>query len=204
MNIFFDLDGTLLDSRKRLYLLFQDLVPESTLSIDEYWELKRNKISHKDILLEKLNYTKDNLINFEGEFLKKIESPSYLQFDTLIYGAYDILNTLTCKYKLFIITARQKKENTFLQLKELDIYKYFKDILVTEHKYEKAELIRRLQFKNEDFMIGDTDYDVLTGKQLGIRTIAVCYGFLNKKKLKDCEPEFMVDNICEITAILDK
>ena len=58
VNIFFDLDGTLLDSRKRLYKLFQDLVLESNLTIDEYWELKRNKINHKTILIEKFGYTK--------------------------------------------------------------------------------------------------------------------------------------------------
>ena len=54
MNLFFDLDGTLLNSRKRLYTLFQDLIPESKLSIDEYWDLKRDKIDHKTILMERL------------------------------------------------------------------------------------------------------------------------------------------------------
>ena len=36
MNIFFDLDGTLLDSKERLYYLFQHLVPECKFSFEEY------------------------------------------------------------------------------------------------------------------------------------------------------------------------
>ena len=47
MNIFFDLDGTLIDSKLRLYSLFQKLVPESILTYDEYWKYKMNKISHQ-------------------------------------------------------------------------------------------------------------------------------------------------------------
>ena len=48
--IIFDLDGTLIDSSERMYRLFQDLVPESTFSKEEYWKLKRNKINHKVLL----------------------------------------------------------------------------------------------------------------------------------------------------------
>ena len=61
MNLIFDLDGTLIDSRNRLYQLFQRLVPESTLSFEEYWKLKRNKISNKDILIHRFCF-KDNKI----------------------------------------------------------------------------------------------------------------------------------------------
>jgi len=49
-QVFFDLDGTLPDSRERLYRLFCELVPESRLSFDKYWALKRRKQDHKTIL----------------------------------------------------------------------------------------------------------------------------------------------------------
>ena len=34
MNVVFDLDGTLIDSRPRMHALFADLVPESDLAFD--------------------------------------------------------------------------------------------------------------------------------------------------------------------------
>ena len=49
-NIFFDLDGTLLDVRARLYNLFIELAPETLCSLDEYWEIKRNGISQASFL----------------------------------------------------------------------------------------------------------------------------------------------------------
>ena len=45
MKIFFDLDGTLIDSKLRMYNLFQELVPQSNLTFVEYWEYKKNKFS---------------------------------------------------------------------------------------------------------------------------------------------------------------
>jgi len=204
VNIFFDLDGTLLDSRKRLYALFQDLVSESNLTIDEYWELKRNKTNHKTILTERFKYKKDDVDHFEREFLNKIERFDYLQFDIPVYGSYDVLNRLVKTNSLYIVTSRQNKENVFIQLKNLEMYKYFKDILATENKCEKTDLIRILQYQCDDFIIGDTDNDILSGSQLGIHTIAVSYGFLNKQKLGEYNPEFIIDNLIEVIEIIDK
>ena len=56
MKIFFDLDGTLINSKIRLYSLFQELVPVSNFSFDEYWDFKQNKINHATILRKKFNF----------------------------------------------------------------------------------------------------------------------------------------------------
>jgi phosphoglycolate phosphatase len=72
MNIFFDLDGTIFDSKERLYRLFQELVPQSNLTFEEYWSLKRNKIGHKTIIA---NYFKDiDFIQFEKKWMELIET----------------------------------------------------------------------------------------------------------------------------------
>lgn len=69
MNIVFDLDGTLLDSRRRLYVLFQRLVPGSLLSFDEYWSLKRNGTGHETILLERFGIESVELDGFLSRWL---------------------------------------------------------------------------------------------------------------------------------------
>ena len=51
MNLIFDLDGTLIDSRLRLYNLFQQLVPTSELTYQDYWAFKQEKVSNEDILV---------------------------------------------------------------------------------------------------------------------------------------------------------
>ena len=52
MKLFIDFDGTLVNSKERLYNLFQFLVPSSGFSFDEYWARKKKGISHKVILLQ--------------------------------------------------------------------------------------------------------------------------------------------------------
>ena len=202
MNVFFDLDGTLLNSKKRLYLLFKELVPKSNLTFEKYWKLKRNKINHKSILIDNYNYSEDDYINFEKNFFEKIELIDYLKHDTLVNGVYETLETLSMKDKLYIITMRQNKDNLYSQLKQFSITKYFTDILISEKKYNKTELIRMVQFQNSDFIIGDTDYDILTGTNLGIQTIAVCYGFLNKKKIIEYKPNYIVSKLPKVVSIL--
>jgi phosphoglycolate phosphatase len=202
VNLFFDLDGTLLDSRIRLYRLFQDLVNESYLSIQEYWGLKRNKINHKTILLKMFYYTDNDFEYFKKLWFEKIELPEYLQFDTLIDEAVDILGFLTEKNKLYIVTSRQNKKNTIMQLKKLQIYDFFRNILITERICNKSDLIKEVGYQKEDFIIGDTGNDVLTGLELGMNTVAVTYGFLNGDKLKSYNPRFIIDKLSEIISIV--
>ena len=52
MNLIFDLDGTLIDSRLRLYKLFQQLVPTSELTYQDYWAFKQENVSNEDILIK--------------------------------------------------------------------------------------------------------------------------------------------------------
>jgi phosphoglycolate phosphatase-like HAD superfamily hydrolase len=202
MNLFFDLDGTLLNSQMRLYRLFQDLVGASYLSIHEYWELKRNKINHKTILSDMFHYTDDDFNHFEKSWMEKIELPEYLQFDALVDDVPGVLNFLAQKNDIYIVTSRQSKENAIEQLKRLQIYNFFYDVLVTEHKYEKVVLVKKKGYKKGDFLIGDTGKDVLTGLELSMNTIAVTYGFLKKDILETYKPHFVVDKLSDIIDIV--
>ena len=56
MNIIFDFDGTLIDSKERLFKLFSFLVPQSNLDFKAYWELKKQGIGHAEILEKHFNY----------------------------------------------------------------------------------------------------------------------------------------------------
>ena len=48
-NIFFDLDGTLIDCSWRLYNLFQELNSASKLSYEKYWEINRHRTIQKKL-----------------------------------------------------------------------------------------------------------------------------------------------------------
>ena len=201
MNIFFDLDGTLIDSSLRLYGLFQHLVPSSKLSFDEYWNFKRNKISHRSILSEQFSFTDLNIDAFEKEWLTLIETCEWLAMDKPHEGVTEFLKTLSASNNLYIVTDRQFRDQVCAQINKFGWPAFFKQIFVTEQKKEKYELIRQsseIRISNEDLFIGDTGKDIQNGKKLGIKTVAVCNGFLNETALLEYHPTMIIGNITQL------
>tara|TARA_B110000240_G_scaffold196663_1_gene249445 strand:- start:1325 stop:1945 length:621 start_codon:yes stop_codon:yes gene_type:complete len=199
MKIFFDLDGTLIDSKLRLYNLFQKLVPQSILTYNEYWEFKMNKISHSMILRQVFNFGEIDIKLFEAKWMELIETENLLKFDKPFVGITDHLTKLKKKgILLYVVTARQFKTKVISQLELFGWSTIFQDILVTGQKNKKENLIKPfLEGDEENWIIGDTGMDIIVGKKLGIKTAAVLSGFLNKEVLLTYEPDYILENIIE-------
>lgn len=202
-NIFFDLDGTLINSGDRLYSLFQFLVPKSNLSYNEYWNLKRNKNTHEMILSKLFDYDKKQIFQFEQQWLTLIETEEYLSKDYTYPNVLETLKNLKQRYTLYLVTARQNIENTISELKRLLIFNYFEKILITERKYTKNEIILKniKDLSKEDIIVGDTGKDVQVGKLLNIRTIVVTNGFLNETILKSYNPDKLINDLKELNNV---
>lgn len=199
MNVFFDLDGTLVDASDRLYKLFQFLVPASALTKDAYWKLKRNKISHREILATRFEYTDQQIEIFESTWLSMIELNEWIALDKPFAGVSDYLMELKKDHTLYIVTARQWEKTATLQVENYEWSDVFKDVLVTGHQMDKSELIRRKCLpSSKDWFVGDTGKDVEAGKQLGLQTAAVLSGFLNKEKLLEYRPDVIVDSVVDL------
>lgn len=203
MKIIFDLDGTLICSKKRLYELFCNLIQSRDLSFSDYWNLKYIGNSNQDILRERFDYTKAEISNFVNGWMKKIESDYYLEMDTLIDGTIEFLERIIQNNSLYICTARQSTCQVAKQLESLSISKYFENIFVTEQKISKAELLKNsgLKFTKHDWIIGDTGHDIITGKEIGINTCAVLSGFMSLDALIGYSPDIIVANIAKIDFI---
>jgi len=200
MNIFFDLDGTLIDSKMRLYQLFQYLIPQSLLTYEQYWNLKQQKINHSTILKTKLNFSENEVNQFEKKWMLLIEQEEWLKYDKPFNNVTSFLISLNkLNYRLFIVTARQSKIKTINQIKSFGWLNLFEEILVTEQKNEKSELIKKyLNQDTQNWIIGDTGKDVETGKKINIKTAAVLSGFLNKDVLIKYNPDKIVNSVIEL------
>jgi phosphoglycolate phosphatase len=199
VKIFFDLDGTLIDSKKRLYELFQKLVSSSVFSYDEYWALKKNKINHKEILSSTFGYGEEEYAAFEKEWMEKIEMPEWLDLDIPFEGVSDYLNKLKEEHQLYVVTARQSEALALSQLSKFGWGNVFIKVFVTAQKKEKFDLIREaVNPDSSDWLVGDTGKDIQTGKQLGVQTAAVLSGFLSKEKLEEYGPDIIVESITDL------
>ncbi|OBS13116.1 hypothetical protein ATE49_13690 [Elizabethkingia miricola] len=200
LNIFLDLDGTLIDSRYRMYKLFSDLVLKCNLTFEEYWNKKFDGKAHKNILNEDFHYTDSEFQVFETNWMNSIEKNKYLELDTVINGVPDWLERISEKANLYIVTARQNSVYTELQLERLGLLKFFTKVFVTEQLKTKTQLILEsgIPLKAVDLFVGDTGHDIKTGKELEIYTVAVLTGFMNKESLSKYNPDLLLNSIVDL------
>ena len=205
MKVIFDLDGTLIDVSERMYRLFQALVPQSLLSKNEYWELKRNKIRH-EILLNKY-FPEISFEYFNSKWMKAIETEEYILMDTNYSDTIDVLRRLSNKFNLYLLTSRQLKCELQRELEKLMLKKYFTDILVTERKYSKKELL--IQYikndvnflKNVKYFISDVGEDIMLGNSFDLTTVAITHGFMNRPRLEEYQPKYIIDSLTELLEL---
>lgn len=197
-NIFLDFDGTLIDSKERLYRLFCDLVLSNEISFDEYWKIKGSGLTQSEMLKKYFNYSDARLKNFRHEWLREVESVDRLDTDAPLPGISDVLKNLSELKKVYLVTARQNRTAVDNQLKLFGWKNYFQDVLVTCQSVSKSSLILKTISPNIfDFFIGDTGEDINAGKSLGVKTIAVASGVINKDLLSTYNPDYILDGLAE-------
>lgn len=193
MNLIFDLDGTLIDSRLRLYKLFQHLVPTSKLTYQKYWAFKSEKVSNESILAKEFNYDAVAINRFVSDWMDSIETPEFLVLDQNLPGMHANLASLRERANLYVCTARQTRIPVVDQLERLNLLPYFDKILVTEQRQGKEELVKTVPgLSSQDWIIGDTGEDIQVGQALELKTCAVLSGFLNEESLRGYEPDLIL------------
>ena len=208
-TFYFDLDGTVLDIRCRLYSIYTDVVKElggKALSEEAYWAAKREQFP------EELIAKRGNVQNF-SQYAKlrkeKLELPEYLDYDKLIPQAIESLSGLKKNGRIVLVTLRKSKENLYRQLRRLEIWSLFDKVLVGNDAEEgwrgKAKIISSdSHFAPQDsVIIGDSEADVLAGKNLNIITVAVLSGIWSKDKLLLSYPDYIIEDITHLKSVLD-
>ena len=179
--VFCDLDGTLLEDRFRHYECYKAIVKKyggKCISLDEYWNDKRNKVK-RTVLLEKTGFrgTYDDYLN---EWLALIEKPEFLKYEIMKPETPEFLKWIRENAEhAVLITQRRNRESLLQQLEDLEISVFFEEIISGDHKTELLEG----RYNKDSLVIGDTEADEETAKRLGCTFIAVTSGVRNEKYL---------------------
>ena len=207
MKIFFDLDGTFLNVAPRHYLVYCSTLEQfggKALGANEYWSLKRRKVNW-DYILEKSGVDKSQKSAFLEVFITKIESTEYLKGDELFPFSMHILN-LFSHYELYLVSLRRNEQNLLSELQRLGIKDRFKRVLTghseTDGFDKKIELISEVLGSESGTIIGDTEADIVAGKELGLTTVAVESGIRDGEFLEELKPDFLLKDISELEKVL--
>lgn len=128
----FDLDGTLLDSRKRHKVVLDDILRERGIAIDtsSLIEYKRNGHNNIEFLVSR-GVAIDLATLIQAEWIQRIEFSKYLELDVLYDDTLDVLNQYN-QWRRILITARNNEEGVRLQLAKLDLANEFDSIFVVK------------------------------------------------------------------------
>lgn len=152
----------------------------------------------------KRNFKKSSISGKDGIFKEKwlslIENKKYLKIDEIFPSIKETLYSLTKNYRLVLVSLRRARENLIWQLN------YFSRILCNYANNGnwrvKYILIKKDSPPLGSFIIGDTEIDILAGKKLKMKTVALARGVRNKDFLNKLKPDYLLNNLRGVNKIL--
>ncbi|MCL5784619.1 MAG: HAD-IA family hydrolase [Patescibacteria group bacterium] len=202
--VLFDIDGTLLDAWNFIFDAVKHTVSEHGQPYPSV------KLIRKALGKPLLEFYTIALPAADPEMLAKTHHQFQQQNFSLIKlfpKAKSTLKRIKDKGFLLAAVSNRSRGSLIRSLKLTGIFKYFDVIVSAEdvvnpkpHQEHLLTALKHLKVKPMNaFIIGDTDKDILAGKNAGVKTIGVTYGFLGEE-IKKYEPDFVID---DIEGILD-
>ncbi len=127
-------------------------------------------------------------------------------------GTRRVLEYLSANSIKSIILSNHTSQGIQAQLKRLKLERYFDDVLAntSQHAAHLSGKQRRLlkylaqhNFKpSECLIVGDSAEEVIIGKDLMIKTVAITEGAFSLKRLKAESPDYIITNLEQLFTIL--
>jgi phosphoglycolate phosphatase len=207
--LIFDLDGTLVDSKKDLTASVNYIRNQFGLPVLTEEEIARFIGNGALMLIRRalgLKATEPNVQAGLQMFLSYYRA--HMLDSTVLYpGVLETLNRLT-HCKLAVLTNKPVHFSCSM-LDGLGIYKHFAAVYGgNSFDHKKPDPVGIYQIlsdtkghRERTWMIGDSAVDVLTGRNASVRTCGVTYGYATST-FKDAAPDFLIDNFSDLEALI--
>jgi phosphoglycolate phosphatase len=190
MIILFDLDGTLIDSTEAILECFHKAFDFYDYPHPSDAEIKA-LIGHPlDVMFARLGVEAERVWDFVTVYKENYREISK-QKTSLLPGAKEAVELAATFAQLGIVTTKTGKYSEIL-MEHFGLMHYFKVLIGREHvgypKPHAEPILKALEafesFKKEDvWMIGDTELDLIAADAAGVNSIAVLSGYGTKEQL---------------------
>ena len=215
LRLITDFDGPIIDVSERYYRVYQfclektrrpsQLVQE--LPKAEFWQLKRSRVPEKQIAL---NSGLDEAQAQEFVQLRRqnVHTEPYFNYDILLPGAVDaLLKIQQAGIDLAVMTMRRVRELDYA-FKKYDLGRFFpenrcyclsNDYIKTRDIEDKpllmARALKELPPATDTWMVGDTEADITSAKNYGIKVMAVESGIRDRTQLELYHPDLIIKDL---------
>lgn len=205
MRYVLDLDGTLIDSSERHYLLMQQVLDKKSFNGAEFMKYKSDGNSGKKYLTECLNLPETDALEIMKLWQAQIEEEQWLSYDKLYPDTLEFLDWIKSRdSKIYFLTARQREEAVLNEVKRLGIADYANEICVvspTEALEQKKAFVKKMIKEDSKtdviirddlsqdngihndliHIVGDTENEYRLAKDLSLPYSILNRGFRSKK-----------------------
>lgn len=202
--IIFDFDGTLANTLPLAIKCINSLAPEygyNATNDPEIIEMLREKGMHEIVKMLGLWFWQlpvyaTKAKNFFKENLKDI---------TVFDGVKDMIKVLATKYEIAIITSNSK--DTVKRVLDTAEIVDVKNIYADSSIFGKHAVIKRFLKNNklepcQVIYVGDEIRDVEACKKIGVKIVAVTWGYNSKNALTLSKPDYLADSCQDIVKII--
>lgn len=183
-----DLDGTLVDSRRRHAVVLQAVLQRRHISCSEediaaYVPYKSQGKNTVDFLCERLRLVRVEAQACAAAWTAVIEEAQYLALDVLYEDTLVALRGLKERGKIVCLTARKDREAVLQEMADLKIRAYMDTIFVVSPLRagpEKQAVVRELKKEDAVVVIGDTEVEYEAALEEGVACRVLNCGFRSK------------------------
>lgn len=207
-TLLFDLDGTLINTNELIIASFLH-------TLNHYYP---NQYTREDVF----EFIGPSLLEtFSGldheraeEMIEHYREHNHFHHDLLVQeyeGVYETILALKERnYKVGIVTTKMRKAVERGLIKGrldqfFDVVVTFDDVKKTKPDPEPIELALKLigSSADETIMVGDNSHDILAGKNAGTKTAGVAWTLKGRDYLEQYSPDYMLDNMRDLLAIVE-
>jgi phosphoglycolate phosphatase len=204
----FDLDGTLIDSRKAII----DSVNHALRQLGLEEKSDENIIKYvgagtHDLLKNISGLEEEDRIREAVNIFQEQWETNMLVDSRLFPNVKEVLKHF--RYKDMAISSNGGKEIISKTLKHFGLRKYFSRVISGDGDCLKPlacpleKIIQLDTMRPHSIMIGDMLVDIKAGKNAGMKTCAVTYGMGDTQKLRQEDPDIMIDDLNELIEVIE-
>jgi len=209
-NIIFDVDGTLLDSKRDIAAAqlwtFRQFGINSLKPEDIYPLIGKPLAETFAILLPQQLHDR---IPEAGLLYRDYYRAHAFDTTTLFPGVLETVTALKARGLRLATATTKSTETTGKVLAHFGIAEYFSHIQGTDNGIFKPDpfiintILSTMKWhRDETLMVGDTDKDIDVGKNAGVRTCGVTYGSFSRLQISALNPDWIVDQLPDLLQII--
>jgi phosphoglycolate phosphatase-like HAD superfamily hydrolase len=204
--VIFDFDGTLADTEKINFGIFQEIADIYKLEKISFEEMKKLKKFSASEIIDHLNIKKRNIPGMIRKGRRKLHA-SIEEVDWCRESWPEVIQELKkAGYIIGVITSNSKKNvKKFLKNKNAEYFEFIYNSGLTGKERKIKKVMRKRKLSNEDILyVGDEIRDIKSSHNMKVHIASVDWGYNTRESLERNRPDYIIEEPKELIDILNK